>query len=190
MMNLSSAMLMFIAAREGEGDGDKKTPGLQPYLDLVNIWTVGFGHVIYHEGRRLEGEADFELAYELFPGLTRTEAVELLREDCELAVAAVNEGIAGVPTTQSEFDAMCSICFNVGKANFLKSSLLRYHRRGSRAPAAGDPLRLVKLSKEKLLPGNAPDQFFAWSFVKKGTVWVQGLYNRRGEERSWYLRPI
>jgi len=188
MMNVSGPMVVFVANKEGEGDGDTKTPGMQPYMCIAHYWTIGFGHVIFHKGRALRYEADRDLAYELFPALTRTEAVELMKADLALCVKVVNECTAGVPTTQPQFDAMCSLCFNIGEANFRKSTLVRTHRKQMTQPAKQDPLTLIRQAKSKTLPGNAPDQFMAWSFVKGGKEWSQGLANRRGEERTWYLK--
>lgn len=187
-MIISSPMVIFIANREGEGDGDKKTPGLQPYLCPANVWTWGFGHAIYHEGRRLEGEKDRELAFQLFPGGTRADAVELLKKDLMKVRDAVLAELNGANVNQCQFDAMCSLMFNIGRHNFAKSSLLRYHRRGFTKPSGADLAALERGSKVKTLPGNAPDQFAAWSYIKGGTVWVRGLYNRRIEERAWYLK--
>lgn len=187
-MKLSDNAFNFIASHEGEGDGDKKTPGLQPYLCPANVWTIGFGHAIYFQGRRLEGEKDRELAYKLFPGLTREQALDLLHEDADKCAKAVLELLAGAPVTQNQFDAMGSLIFNIGKGNFAKSSVLRYHRRGLTKPSNLSLPALERASQNKSPPPNAPDQFVAWSYIKGGTVWTRGLFKRRILERQRYLQ--
>lgn len=188
MMQFSPPMVIFISNWEGEGDGDKKKPGLQPYMCIAGYWTIGFGRVIFHQGRALRYEADRELANKLYPAVTRAQAIEMLKEDLVKTRDAVLECLAGANVKQAEFDAMGSLCFNIGKKNFAKSSMLRYHKRGLTKPTNADTPAFRRMSQNRSLPGNAPDQFPAWSYINGGQTWSQGLFNRRVEERRWYLK--
>lgn len=82
----------------------------------------------------------------------------------EEAAPAVRKGIGSTPTTQSQFDAMVSLAYNIGVANFLKSTLLKKHVAGDYAGAAA--------------------QFAVWD--KAAGKVMQGLVNRRAEEAALY----
>ena len=85
-------------------------------------WTIGWGHT---------GPG-------IHPGLVWTQAQcdAQLEQDVELVARQVEHAIAGRPTTLSQFGAMVSFSYNVGIGNFLKSSVLRYHRAGAYSMAA------------------------------------------------------
>ena len=68
-------------------------------------------------------------------------------------------------TTQSQFDALVSLCYNVGPANFERSSLRRLHNGGDYRGAA--------------------DEFPKWRFANGRPM--PGLINRRKAERPLYL---
>jgi lysozyme len=64
-------------------DGDKKKANLQPQMDPIGIWTVGYGHVLTDsKGRILKGEVDRNKAnsHEL-ANLTEVQANRLLMKD-------------------------------------------------------------------------------------------------------------
>ncbi len=99
-------------------------------------WTIGIGHT----------------GTDVYPGLVWTdEQIEAAyRADTAFADAAVNEGLEGAACLQFRFDAMVSLAFNIGRSNFLNSTLLRLHLAGDWAGAgaqfrrwdkAGSPLR-------------------------------------------------
>ena len=87
----------------------------EAYQDAVGVWTIGYGHTgtDVHPGRRV---SEFE-------------AEALLRADLAAAVDCVNRA-AEVQLTQSQFDALVDFCFNAGRGNFRKSSLMRYVNQG------------------------------------------------------------
>ncbi|MFT4056447.1 MAG: lysozyme [Novosphingobium sp.] len=82
----------------------------------------------------------------------------------EEAAPAVRKGIGSAPTAQRQFDAMVSLAYNIGVANFLKSTLLRKH-------VAGDY-------------SGAQAQFAVWN--KAAGKVMQGLTNRRADEAKLY----
>ncbi|QNQ08279.1 lysozyme [Sphingomonas alpina] len=73
--------------------------------------------------------------------------------------------LGATPTTQSQYDAMVSLAYNIGTTAFANSTLLRLHR-------AGDP-------------AGAAEQFARWN-RQAGTV-LNGLTRRRAAERALYL---
>jgi lysozyme len=87
---------------------------LEAYQDSAEIWTIGYGHTgpEVHQGQCI---SEFE-------------AESLLRTDLATAVACVRR-VVHVEISQSQFDALVDFCFNVGVANFQRSSLLRYVNR-------------------------------------------------------------
>ena len=82
---------------------------LEAYQDCAGIWTVGYGHT----GR------------DVSPGrrVSEFEAEVLLRVDLRDAVACVNRYVEE-PIEQHHFDALVDFCYNAGRGNFVRSSLL------------------------------------------------------------------
>jgi len=83
---------------------------LTPYLCPKGKLTIGYGHVI--------------LPNENFTEITQKEAVDLLRKDVSIAEECVNSFIKA-PLMQYQFDALVSLCFNIGCNAFKKSTLAR-----------------------------------------------------------------
>jgi len=83
--------------------------------------------------------------------------------DVAWAVAAVNKHV-GVPLTQNQFDALVSICFNIGQGNFDSSTLLKDLDEGDYTDAAA--------------------QFLVWD-KQRGTV-LRGLERRREAEQTLF----
>src|SRR4051812_37911101 len=65
---------------------------------------------------------------------TEEQAREWLRRDAQTAVRCVNASVKG-NLTQNQFDALCSLVFNIGCGNFGKSTLLRRLNEGDDAAA-------------------------------------------------------
>jgi lysozyme len=127
---------------------------LTAYLDPVGIWTIGYGHT---EGVQ--------------PGTTITtaQANRLLSDDLAPAETAVQDGVGDAPTSNNQFSAMVSLCFNIGAGNFAESTVLREH-----------------IARDYQAAANA---FLLWN---KGTVdgelvVLPGLTDRREAERKLYL---
>lgn len=95
---------------------------------------------------------------------TREQAQERFLEHVAQFSDGVTRNIAGAPTTQAQHDAMTSLAYNVGLANFAGSTLLKKHKAGDYEGAAGE--------------------FAKWS--KAGGRTMQGLVNRRAEEAKLY----
>ena len=98
-----------------------------PYKDIAGLLTIGYGHLI------LPGEH--------FGAISSVEAVALLARDiAEKAEYFVNKFVT-VPLTQNEFDALVSFTFNVGGANFQKSTLLKVLNAGKKEAVKGELLK-------------------------------------------------
>jgi lysozyme len=127
---------------------------LAAYRDSVGVWTIGYGHTAAagdpkpRAGMRItKGEADAILARDL----GRYETAVL---------AAITR-----PATQDQFDAMVSLCFNIGPGNFTKSSVVRAFNLGEDRRAA--------------------QAFLAWN--KAGGKVLAGLARRRQAEKRLFL---
>lgn len=139
----------FITAHEGEI--------LKVYLDPVGLPTMGVGHLLTDEEKA---------KYPVGSVITRGVSQEFLERDLRRFENAVNT-LVKVPINQNQFDALVSFAFNVGEANFKRSSVLRHLNAGLYAKAA--------------------DAFLAWN-KSKGKV-LPGLTRRRKEERDLFLTP-
>lgn len=116
-MKMSPAGRAKLIAREGAK--------LHAYKDTVGVWTIGVGHT------SAAGEPH------VTPGLTITKAEcdAIFARDLVQYERAVDKAVK-VSVTQGEFDAMVSLCFNIGIGGFSKSSVVRLLNRGDRAGAA------------------------------------------------------
>lgn len=169
MREIKSPGRTIIKKWEGILDGDPTTVNLDPYLDPINIWTIGWGHAIRDpKGKFLRGPEAKGLAYALYPGgITISQAEALLTADCLEACKDV-EHLVKVPLTDNQFDALASFEFNTGA---LSTSTL-----------------LKKLNAGDIL--GAANEFGKWV---KGTtplgvkVTLPGLVTRRAEERALFL---
>jgi lysozyme len=122
---------------------------LTAYQDCVGVWTIGYGHTgpeVYH------GQC-----------ISETEAESLLRSDLASAIKCVRKAVQ-VDLAEHQFDALGDFCFNVGRRNFLGSSLLRYINQGEFDSAAA--------------------QFGLW--VHAGGKVVPGLVRRRAAEAALF----
>lgn len=143
VMFLSPHGLAFIKAHEGLR--------LKAYKDIGGTLTIGYGSTTNVR----EGQV-----------ISEARATQLLADDLVRFEKVVNETIFGVPVSQSQYDALVSLAFNIGTEAFRKSTL-------------------AKKLKAKDYDG-AASQFMSWIYVKKKQNAV--LYRRRFEERELFLR--
>src|SRR5271156_2331347 len=146
-MDASDACLAIVRQFEG-----LRTTG---YLCPAGVPTVGYGHT--------------------GPGITVGMQITAAQADAFLAGDVQSAQLGGaqrthdVPTPQNKFDAMVSLAFNIGMANFATSTVLREHRAGDKAAAA--------------------EGFTMWdkAHVDGQLVVLNGLLHRRQAERTLYL---
>lgn len=178
---------------EGIMDGDPNTVNLDPYLCPANYWTIGWGHVVKDsDGNMLKGRNTKSLAYSIYPGgITRDEAEILLIDDLKTFEATVNRLIKNsvITSTQNQFDAMVSLCFNIGGGNYSKSSVLRFHNANARSSSNTKDQAVSQIVRQQRSPANAADAFLLWNkaTVNGALKTLEGLVNRRADERSLYL---
>lgn len=115
MRQIAAPGLTLIKKWEGVEDGNPSTVNLDPYLDPLGIWTIGWGHAILDIHKKLlRGPAMKTQAYALYPlGLTYLQAETLLLAD-SLEASKNVEALARVPLTDNQFDALVSFQFNTG----------------------------------------------------------------------------
>lgn len=162
--------LELVKSFEGIPDGDPSTVNIDPYLDPVGIWTIGWGHAIADSaGRWLRGPAARDQALAAYPGgITRAQAETLLRADLLDACRDVQR-LVTVPLTDAQFGALVSFAFNLGAGSLMKSTLLKQLNAGDAAGAA--------------------EQFLVWDKGRVDGVLkpLPGLTRRRRAERALFL---
>jgi len=119
------------------------------YLCPAGVWTIGYGTTEYVD-----------------PGdtVTEEEACELLRKDVQEAADAVDD-LVDVELTQSQYDALCSFIYNVGREAFRNSTMLKMLNQGKSAKEIGP-------------------QFLRWNKAN-GQV-LAGLSRRREDEKRMF----
>jgi lysozyme len=98
--------------------------------------TIGFGHLVHH------GPCNGSEPKEFRRGITREQALALLRRDVASAASAVRRYI-NVPLRQNEFDALSSFAFNLGGGALRDSTLRRKLNAGDHGAVPGQLLRWV-----------------------------------------------
>lgn len=128
----------------------------KPYLCSAGVPTIGYGSTYYENGDKvsLEDTAISEIAAE-----------ELFKTTLKKYERSVTNALT-VSVFQYEFDALVSLCYNIGSSNFSKSTL-------------------VKMLNEGEAPIDVADQFLRWN--KAGGKVVNGLTTRREAERLFFL---
>lgn len=114
---------------------------LKAYLDPVGIWTIGYGHT--------SAAGLPKVAAGLI--ITRQEAEDILVRDLVQYESAVAKALTR-SASQPQFDAMVSLCFNIGPGAFAGSTVVRKFNAGDVAGAA-DAFRLWNKAGGKVLPG-------------------------------------
>ena len=128
---------------------------LKAYQDSKGVWTIGWGHT---KGVK--------------PGdvITREQAEQFIRDDFAWVERTLNADlVAGRDkplVTQNEFDALCSLVFNIGSDAYLESTVRRKIKQGDKMAAA----RAFKM------------------WVYSNHKFIQGLANRRADEVRLFLQ--
>lgn len=103
-MNVSAEGLAMIKQFEGLR--------LEAYLDSAGIWTIGYGTIVYPNGKKVA------------KGDKITQADQYKLHDLKTFVNAVN-GFIKVPVTQNQFDAIVSLTYNIGVGAIGGSTLIK-----------------------------------------------------------------
>ncbi|EAT0258016.1 lysozyme [Salmonella enterica] len=146
-MNISDSGLAALKREEG--------CRLTAYPDSRGVWTIGTGHT-----GKVDGVA-------VHKGMTITQntADRLLRDDLSWVEHCIAERVT-VPLNQNQYDALCSLIFNIGDDAFIGSSVRRYLNAGNYTAAADAFLKRSRAGSNPTL-----------------------LAPRRGRERAMFLSP-
>lgn len=108
---------------------------LKPYVCPAGEVTIGYGHVVR------EGES--------FPfGITEETAEKLLCEDLKKYEKCVIECV-GTDLLPWQFDALVSLCFNIGKSAFKESTLVKIIRADNFSNVKKEFMRWVYVNGKK-----------------------------------------
>jgi lysozyme len=157
MRTISNNGLEFIKAKESfEAD---------PYLDIANVPTIGYGTTKYPNGV-LVSVSD--------PEITMGMAVNYLKQYVSVNCEKPINKLVKVDLSQNQFDALCSLVYNIGVSNFKTSTLLKELNKGNYQGAC--------------------DQFAVWNKVRdykskeKRLIISSGLTRRRKEEALLFCK--
>jgi lysozyme len=126
---------------------------LDAYKDGGGVWTIGYGHT------SMAGAPEVKKGLKI----TLQDAKDIFVRDIVRYEAAVSKALTRTPT-QAQFDAMVSLCYNIGPGAFAGSTLVRKFNAGDVA--------------------GAHKAFGSW--IKDNGKVVKGLQNRRADEQNHF----
>jgi lysozyme len=139
---------------------------LNAYLDSAGVPTIGYGTTRYPDGSNVKmGDV-----------CSQEQATSFFEHDCEAFEKAVNNfvllSVDTQPLTQPKFNALVSLAYNIGAANFARSTLLK-----------------AVNSKNRNNRAVIEPNFLVWNKIRKngGLVVSDGLTNRRKKEVDLYF---
>lgn len=130
-----------------------------PYLDSGGVWTTGYGTIMYPNGKRV---TKFDAP------LTELEAHKILMYFLNRFAKGIDAATRD-DITPNQFDALCSLAYNIGIDAFRRSTLLR-------------------IANTKPNDPKIRSQFMRWVY-DNGKV-VNGLVNRRKYEADMYFSHL
>jgi lysozyme len=126
------------------------------YLCSAKVPTIGYGSTRYADGTPVSLRD---------PAITEAVASALFRDTLTTYEKGVAKAVK-IPLEQYEFDALVSLCYNIGVGNLASSTLVRLLNEGeARIEVAG--------------------QFLRWN--RANSVVISGLTRRREAEREMFL---
>ena len=148
----------------------------KPYLCPADIWTIGYGHVLYQDQIRLpvirppdNPNVLLRRKYPLNPEDNRVWSKQEIDDLFSKDVASFERGVLrlvpGCVGRQGSFDALVSFAFNAGLGNLQRSTIRMKANRGDWEGAA--------------------EAFMAWT--KGGGKVLPGLVKRRLAEKALFL---
>lgn len=131
---------------------------LHPYFDSSGIPTIGYGTCFYSDGTKVKIDD---------PSISEERATELLAYAVMQKADCINQ-LVMVDLNQNQFDALCSLVYNIGQGNFQTSTLLFLLNEG--------------------LYQTVPEQFIRWNMANH--IVIQGLNNRRIAEAALFDKAV
>ena len=132
---------------------------LNAYVDTGGVWTIGYGNTFNYDLNRPVRRGDT---------ITEYQAIKYLRIAANQAANDVLD-LVDIPLNQNELDALTSFVFNIGRKQFITSTILR--KLNERRPK-------IEVAAE----------FDKWIY-DNGKI-IPGLRNRRAKEKALFLKPI
>lgn len=157
---------------EGLGDGDRRTPLLDPYRCPAGHMTIGYGHVIRDKlGVAVIDAAEARRLYD--GGVTPAFAEALLAADVASFAERV-QALVSVPLTARQLAVLISFAFNVGIGAFKVSTLRRRLNAGDYGAVAA-----------RAADGTLTGELLRWTKVRG--VDLAGLVVRRQAEATAWI---
>jgi lysozyme len=128
----------------------------KPYLCSAGVPTIGYGSTRYADGTPVSLRD---------PAITEVVASALFKDTLVIYEKAVTKAVK-IPLEQYEFDALVSLCYNIGVGNLVSSTL-------------------VRLLNEDEVRIEVAGQFLRWN--RANSVVIPGLTRRREAEREMFL---
>jgi len=139
---------------------------LKPYLDSVGVWTIGIG-ATKSEIPGLNGS---------HKEITLQEAIDLYKKSIVKYTDAITKALK-VPVSQEQFDALASICYNIGTSGLSKSTFLkRINARGTLRSIL-DGIMMWKIPREIILRRS-----------KEALLYELGTYSNKGKAMVFPVR--
>ena len=136
---------------------DQTGEPVPPNLPLPRGATIGYGHLI-------------QTGEDFFHGIDEARATELLRADIATAERAVQKNIT-VPLTQNQYDALVIFAYNIGAANFAKSTVVKYinnpNHRSATHPTLESAWRAWNKSNGRVMTGLNKRRSQEWILFNK-----------------------
>lgn len=88
---------------------------LNAYLDPIGIPTIGYGSIMWPDGKRVK----------LGQKITLQQAEDMLKWEIDIKAKPVNALLAKVAVNQNQFDALISFAYNLGIGALTRSTLLK-----------------------------------------------------------------
>lgn len=190
-MRTSENGLKLIQAWEGLGDGDPRTVNLEYYYCSAHVATVGWGHALttpagqiidYDVFGRAKADVLAKAAMMREFGklaITKDEATALLAKDIVKYEDAVAK-VCDESTYQGEYDAMVSMCYNIGVGGFASSAVARLHKAKQRKVGNVSVSGLKTAAISKAAPTTIQIAFVRW--CNANGIFALGLFRRRLSE--------
>lgn len=144
------------------------------YMDSAGHWTIGVGHLLKQDELSQGSVFLNGRWYPYESGLNKRLVIGLYLFDSGWANKTVNECLPDITRTQAQHNALCSLCFNIGRFAFKRSSAVRSMLKY--APPEETAKNIGLFHKITNSQGNR--------------VPHQGLINRRKKEMHLFLNGI
>lgn len=107
---------------------------LKPYLDSVGIPTIGIGCTYYENGQRVKMTD---------PTISKERAIQLFKNVLKIYEQAV-WSVTRDDINQKQFNALVSICYNIGVQGFKGSTLLKRVNNNPSDPSITEAFKMWK----------------------------------------------